>query len=55
MEKGTRRACLYQPSGELESVVTDALSDSEYNYFLFRDGEAVKLYDTGIRKYWEVA
>ena len=55
MEKGTRRACVYLPSGELESVISDALSDSEFNYYLLRDGETVHLYDTGARKYWEVA
>ena len=56
MEKGTRRACIYQPSGELESVVMDALSDSKYNYYLCRDveTETIHLYDTGIRKHWEV-
>jgi len=55
MEKGVRRACIYLPTGELESVVTDILSDSEYNYFLCRDGETVHLFDTGVRKHWEVA
>jgi len=54
MEKGVRRACLYLPSGELESVVTDTLSDSEYNYYLCRDGEKVHLYDAGARKHWEI-
>ena len=69
MEKGVRRACIYQPSGELESVVTDALSNSEYNYHLCRDDaaaeaevslagtparETIRLYDTGVRKHWEV-
>ena len=54
MEKGTRRACVYLPSGELEAVITDALSDSEFNYYLIRDGETVNLYDTGVRKHWEV-
>jgi hypothetical protein len=55
MEKGVRRTCVYLPSGELESVVTDTLSDSEYNYFLYRDGETVHLYDTGTQKHWEVS
>ena len=54
MEKGVRRVCIYQPSGELESVVTDALSNSEYDYFLYRNGETIHLYDTGIRKHWKV-
>jgi len=54
MEKGTRRACVYQPTGELESVVTDVLSDSEYNYYLWRDEGTTHLYDTGIGKHWEV-
>jgi hypothetical protein len=61
MEKGIRRVCIYSPSGELESVVTDALSDFEYNYFLYRDRktdhleETVHLYDTGTKKHWEVS
>jgi len=54
MEKGVRRACIYRPSGELESVVTDRLSDSEHHYVLCRDGETIHFYDTGIRKHWEV-
>ena len=54
MEKGVRRACIYLPSGELEKVVTDELSDSEFHYFLFRDGRRVLLYDTSARKHWEV-
>ena len=54
MEKGNCRACIYQPSGELETVLTDALSDSEFNYFLCRDGEKVNLYDTGVKRHWEV-
>ena len=54
MEKGVRRACIYLPTGELESVVTDTLSDSESNYYLLRDEETIHLYDTGIRKHWKV-
>jgi len=54
MEKGTRRACVYSPSGELETVISDALSDSEFNYFLIREDETVNLYDTGIRRHWVV-
>jgi len=54
MEKGVSRACIYLPTGELESVVTDALSDSELTYLLCRDGETIHLYDTGVRKHWEV-
>ena len=56
MEKGVRRACVYLPSGELERVVTDNLSDSEFNYYLGRDGNgAVHLYDTGTKQHWEVS
>jgi len=54
MEKGTRRACIYQPSGELEAVISDALSDSEVNYFFSRDGEKVYLYDIGAKRHWKV-
>ena len=56
MEKGVRRACVYLPSGELERVVTDELSASEFNYYLGRDGAgAVHLYDTGTKRHWEVS
>ena len=56
MEKGVRRACVYLPSGELERVVTDKLSDSEFNYYLGRDANgAVHLYDTGTKQHWEVS
>ena len=54
MEKGTRRACVYLPSGELEAVISDNLTDSEFNYYLRRDGETVDLYDIGIRHHWKV-
>jgi hypothetical protein len=54
MEKGTRRACIYQPSGDLETVVSDALSDSEFHYFLCRDGEQVHLFDSGVKRHWKV-
>lgn len=47
MEKGTRRACVYLPSGELEQVLTDSLSSSEYNYYLYHTDEAVYLFDAG--------
>jgi hypothetical protein len=55
MEKGVRRACVYLPSGELERVITDKLSDSEFNYYLGRDGGKVHLYDTGTKQHWEVS
>ena len=55
MEKGVRRVCIYLPSGELERVVTDKLSDSEFNYYLGRDGGRVHLYDTGTKQHWEVS
>jgi len=56
MEKGVRRACVYLPSGELERVVADDLSASEFNYFLGRDASgSVHLYDTGTKRHWEVS
>ena len=55
MEKGVRRACVYLPSGELERVITDQLSDSEFNYYLGRDGGKIHLYDTGTKQHWEVS
>lgn len=54
MEKGTRRACIYQPSGAVERVVTEALSPSEFDYFLGRVGASVMLYDVGTRRQWEI-
>lgn len=56
MEKGVRRACIYLPSGELERIITDELSASEFNYYLGRDAAgAVHLYDTGTKRHWEVS
>lgn len=56
MEKGVRRACVYRPDGGLERVIADDLSDSEFNYYLGRDGNgAVHLYDTGTKRHWEVS
>lgn len=56
MEKGVRRACVYLPSGELERIVTDRLSDSEFNYYLGRDDNGkVHLYDTGTEQHWEIS
>ena len=54
MEKGTRQAVVYLPSGEVERVVSASLSNSEYNYFLGRDGRSVHLYDIGTKQHWEV-
>jgi len=59
MEKGVRRVCIYWPSGDLERVVTDTLSDSEYQYYLLRDrdavgGDTIHLYDTGSKQHWVV-
>ena len=54
VEKGVRRICVYRPSGELDRVVTDGLSPLEVNYFLYRDGNTVHVYDTGAKKHWEV-
>ena len=56
MEKGVRRACVYLPSGELERVIADDLSDSEFNYCLGRDADGlVRLYDIGTKRSWEVS
>ena len=56
MEKGVRRACVYLPSGELERIIADDLSDSEFNYYLGRDANGlVHLYDTGTKQHWEVS
>ena len=55
MEKGVRRACIYQASGALEQIVTEELSDSEFNYFLVRHEGKIHLYDTGVKKHWEVS
>lgn len=56
MEKGVRRACVYLPSGELERVIADDLSDSEFDYYLGRDADGtVHLYDSGTKRSWEVS
>lgn len=56
MEKGVRRACVYLPSGELERIVAEQLSDSEFNYYLGRDENGkVHLFDTGTKQHWEVS
>ena len=56
MEKGVRRACVYLPSGELERVIADDLSASEFNYYLGRDAAGtVHLYDAGTKRHWEVS
>ncbi len=54
MEKGVCRACIYLPSGILEQVLSDTLSDSEFNYYLSRSENSVDLYDIGNKKHWEV-
>ena len=54
MEKGVRRICIYRPSGELDRVISDELSASEYDYYLYRDGIKIMIYDTGAKKHWEV-
>lgn len=54
MEKGVRRAAIYSPSGALEKEITDELSNSEFNYFLSRAHDVVQLYDTGVKRHWEV-
>ena len=55
VEKGVRRICIYQPSGKLERVVSDELSQLEVNYYLHRVGNIVNIYDTGAKKHWEVS
>lgn len=54
MEKGTRRACIYGPTGELESVVSDQLSSSEHNFYLYHMNQAVHLFDAGTSLQLEV-
>jgi hypothetical protein len=53
MEKGSRKACIYLPSGELDRVVTDKLSGKEDNFYLYQTDHAVHLYDAGTS--WEMA
>lgn len=47
MEKGTRKACIYSPSGDLERIVSNALSGSEENYYLYHSDQTVHLFDNG--------
>ncbi len=54
MEKGTRRVCIYLPSGEIERLVTDSLSASEDNYYLYHKNKTVYIYDSGTSQQWEV-
>lgn len=54
VEKGVRRICVYAPSGELERVLSDELSRSESNYHLYRNRNVIHVYDTGIKRHWEV-
>ena len=55
MEKGMRQACIYQPSGELDQMISDELSNSEFNYFLYRTDDKVNVCDIGTKQQWEVA
>lgn len=45
MEKGSHKVCIYLPSGELERVVSDAISGSEDDYYLYHTDQTVHLYD----------
>ncbi|NLF93617.1 MAG: hypothetical protein GX564_06985 [Oligosphaeraceae bacterium] len=54
MEKGSRRACIYLPSGELERVLSDSLSASEHDYHLYHTADTVHLYDLHSNQHWEV-
>lgn len=54
MEKGTRQVCIYQPSGELERIVTSALSASEDDYYLYHTDKTVYIYDAGTRMQLQV-
>lgn len=55
MEKGVRQACVYLPSGVRERFVTRDLSPSEFDYFLYRLGNTVVLYDSKTHQKWEIA
>ena len=55
MEKGTRQVCIYHPSGELERIVTNSLSASEDNYYLFHTGNAVYIFDAGTSQQLEIS
>lgn len=55
MEKGTRQICIYQPSGELERIVSKSLSGSEDNYYLYHTDKAVYIFDVGTSQQWEVS
>lgn len=54
MEKGTRRICIYLPSGKLERIVTASLSAAENNYYLYHTDQTVYIYDAGTSQQWEV-
>ncbi len=54
MEKGRRQICIYLPSGNLEKIITDKLSVSEYDYHLYHNGETVFLSDLHSGQQWEV-
>ncbi|NLZ64184.1 MAG: hypothetical protein GX902_10290 [Lentisphaerae bacterium] len=54
MEKGSRRACIYLPSGELERVLSNSLSASEHDYHLYHTADTVHLYDLHSNQHWEV-
>lgn len=55
MEKGTRQARIYAPSGALEQEITNDLSFSEHDYYLYREKRVVHLYDAVRRSHWKVA
>jgi outer membrane protein assembly factor BamB len=54
IEKGTKRICIYQPSGEMERVVSDSLSSSEDNYYLYHKDKVVYIFDAGTSRKWEI-
>ncbi len=54
LEKGTQQACIYSPSGDLERVVSNTLSNSEDNYYLYRTENAVHVFDAGTSQQLEI-
>ncbi|MBQ9430773.1 MAG: hypothetical protein IJU44_04390 [Kiritimatiellae bacterium] len=54
MEKGTRLARIYAPSGALEREISTDLSFSEHDYYLYREKRVIHLYDVARRSHWKV-
>ncbi|MFG0249147.1 MAG: hypothetical protein ACF8OB_09700 [Phycisphaeraceae bacterium JB051] len=54
MEKGTRQACLYSPSGNLLQTISNKLSTSEENFYMYQTDQAVHLFDAGTSQRLEI-